>query len=210
VLDPGFIIKVIIISASGALAPGPLTASAVSLGARMGWRAGFNEAVGHTIVELPLVLAIAYGLHYVFQIPIVSAAFGIVGGAFLLFFAYLTFRDALRGNFNVNDALRYGSAIVTGATLSLFNPYFIAWWIGVGTPLIMEAFQSMFLIGIAILYVSHVWLDYAWLTLIASLGSMSRLRVSLYRALLIALAVAITYFGITMLVSSVKIPLSLL
>ncbi len=97
-LGPDFIIKVIVISASGALAPGPLTASAASLGARMGWRAGINEAIGHMTVELPLVLAIAYGLHYIFQIPIISTTFGIVGGgAFLLFFAYLTLRDALRG-----------------------------------------------------------------------------------------------------------------
>lgn len=156
-------------------------------------------------VELPLVLAIAYGLHYIFQIPIISTTFGIVGGAFLLFFAYLTLRDALRGSFNVSDAPRYSSAVVTGAALSLFNPYFIAWWIGgVGTPLIMEAFQSMYLIGIGILYVSHVWLDYAWLTLIASLGSVSRLKISAYRALLMALAIAIAYFGISMIISMVK------
>ncbi|ADN49643.1 LysE family transporter [Vulcanisaeta distributa] len=203
-LGPDFIIKVIVISASGALAPGPLTASAASLGARMGWRAGINEAIGHMTVELPLVLAIAYGLHYIFQIPIISTAFGIVGGAFLLFFAYLTLRDALRGSFNVSDAPRYSSAVVTGAALSLFNPYFIAWWIGVGTPLIMEAFQSMYLIGIGILYVSHVWLDYAWLTLIASLGSVSRLKISAYRVLLMALAIAIAYFGISMIISMVK------
>ncbi|MGC8607153.1 MAG: LysE family transporter [Vulcanisaeta sp.] len=203
-LDPGFIIKVIIISASGALAPGPLTASAVSLGARVGWRAGLNEAVGHMTVELPLVITIAYGLHCIFQIPIVSTVFGIIGGAFLLFFAYLTLKDALRSNFSISDVPKYSSAIITGAALSLFNPYFIAWWIGVGTPLIMEAFQSMYLIGIAILYVSHVWLDYAWLTLMASLGSVSRLKVSVYRALLIILAIAIANFGISMIISLVK------
>ena len=203
-LGPDFIIRVVVISASGALAPGPLTASAASLGARMGWRAGFNEAIGHMTVELPLVLAIAYGLHYVFQIPIVSTTFGIIGGAFLLFFAYLTLRDALRSDFNIDDAPRYNSAIITGAALSLFNPYFIAWWIGVGTPLIMEAFQSMYLIGIAILYISHVWLDYAWLTLMASLGSISRLKVSVYKVLLIVLAIAIVYFGASMLIPLVK------
>jgi threonine/homoserine/homoserine lactone efflux protein len=201
-LGLGFILKVIIISASGALAPGPLTASAASLGARGGWRAGFNEAVGHMTVELPLVLAIAYGLHYIFEIPTVETTFGLIGGAFLLFFAYLTLRDAVK-NPGIKDPPRYGSAIITGAALSLFNPYFIAWWIGIGTPLIMEAFQSMYLIGIAILYTSHVWLDYAWLTLIASLGSLSKVKATTYKALLIALAMAITYFGITMITNTI-------
>ena len=201
-LGLGFILKVIIISASGALAPGPLTASAASLGARSGWRAGFNEAVGHMTVELPLVLAIAYGLHYIFEIPTVETTFGLVGGAFLLFFAYLTLRDALK-NPGIKDPPRYGSAIVTGAALSLFNPYFIAWWIGVGTPLVIEAFQAMYLVGIAILYASHVWLDYTWLTLIASLGSLSKVKATTYKALLIALALAIAYFGITMITNTI-------
>ncbi|KUO79412.1 MAG: lysine transporter LysE, partial [Vulcanisaeta sp. JCHS_4] len=181
---------------------GPLTASAASLGARGSWRAGFNEAVGHMTVELPLVLAIAYGLHYIFEIPTVETTFGLIGGAFLLFFAYLTLRDALKGP-GMKDPPRYGSAIVTGAALSLFNPYFIAWWIGIGTPLIMEAFQAMYLTGIAILYTSHVWLDYAWLTLIASLGSLSKVKTIAYKALLIALAIAITYFGIIMITNTI-------
>jgi len=201
-LGADFILKVIIISASGALAPGPLTASAASLGARGGWRAGFNEAVGHMAVELPLVLAVAYGLHYIFEIPTIEIAFGLISGAFLLFFAYLTFRDALKGP-DTKGPPRYGSAIITGAALSLFNPYFIAWWISIGTPLIMEAFQAMYLAGIAILYTSHVWLDYAWLTLIASLGSLSKVKAPAYKALLIALAVAITYFGITMIANTI-------
>ena len=201
-LGVDFILKVIIISASGALAPGPLTASAASLGARGGWRAGFNEAVGHMAVELPLVLAVAYGLHYIFEIPTIEIAFGLISGAFLLFFAYLTFRDALKGP-DMKDPPRYGSAIITGAALSLFNPYFIAWWISIGTPLIMEAFQAMYLAGIAILYTSHVWLDYAWLTLIASLGSLSKVKATVYKALLTALAIAITYFGITMITNTI-------
>ena len=200
-LDPGFIVKVIVISASGALAPGPLTASAASIGARSGWRGGFNEAIGHMAVELPLVLAIAYGLHYVFQIPAVNIGFGIVGGAFLIFFSYLTLRDALRGVLGANGGYLYGSAVAAGAFLTLFNPYFIAWWIGVGSPLVMYAFQSMYLEGVAIMYASHVWLDYAWLTLVASLGSLSRIRLSLYRVILAALAIAIAYFGVSMLVS---------
>ncbi|WP_069807440.1 LysE family transporter [Vulcanisaeta thermophila] len=196
-----FIAKVIIISASGALAPGPLTASAASLGAMGGWRAGFREAIGHMVVEFPLVLTIAYGLSTVFNNPVVKVFMGLVGGSFLLFFAYLTLRDAVRAGFMGNPSIRYASAMTTGAALSLFNPYFIAWWIGVGTPLIMQAFLTAGLVGILILYASHVWLDYAWLTFVASLGSMSRVRMSVYRGLMIVLGVAIMYFGVSMILN---------
>jgi threonine/homoserine/homoserine lactone efflux protein len=130
-------------------------------------------------------------------------AFGLIGGTFLIFFAYLTFRDAIKVSLTTSDSPRYSSAVATGAFLSLFNPYFIAWWIGVGTPLIMEAFKTMYLVGIGIMYVSHVWLDYVWLTLIATLGSLSRVKVRIYRIILIALAVIITYFGIAMIISTI-------
>jgi len=51
-----FAVLVIVISASGVMAPGPLFAATVSYGLREGTRAGFKMAIGHTIVELPLVI----------------------------------------------------------------------------------------------------------------------------------------------------------
>ncbi len=51
-----------LISFSGALSPGPLTAVAISEGARAGRWAGTKLALGHGLVEIPVVFAIAYGL----------------------------------------------------------------------------------------------------------------------------------------------------
>jgi len=45
-----FAVLVIVISASGVMAPGPLFAATVSYGLRGGVRAGFKMAIGHTIV----------------------------------------------------------------------------------------------------------------------------------------------------------------
>ncbi|MCX7668933.1 MAG: lysine transporter LysE, partial [Anaerolineae bacterium] len=49
-----------LISLSGALSPGPLTALAIGEGARAGRWAGTRLAIGHGLVEIPLVFAIAY------------------------------------------------------------------------------------------------------------------------------------------------------
>jgi threonine/homoserine/homoserine lactone efflux protein len=51
-----------LISLSGALSPGPLTALSISEGARAGRGSGTRLALGHGLVEIPLVFAIAYGL----------------------------------------------------------------------------------------------------------------------------------------------------
>ncbi|MCH2405204.1 MAG: LysE family translocator, partial [Nitrosopumilus sp.] len=57
-----FAVLVIVISASGVMAPGPLFAATVSYGLRKGTRAGLKIAIGHTIVELPLVILLGIGV----------------------------------------------------------------------------------------------------------------------------------------------------
>ena len=56
-----FAILVIVISASGVMSPGPLFATNVVYGLKEGTRAGIKIAIGHTIVELPLVIMLGIG-----------------------------------------------------------------------------------------------------------------------------------------------------
>lgn len=199
-MNPAFAVKVVVVSASGALAPGPLTAATAALGARSGWRAGLAAAIGHTVVELPLVLAIAYGVGGSLASPHARAALGLAGGAFMLLFAALTLKAA-RGGVESRQRAPQGSALATGAALSLFNPFFLMWWLGVGSPLIAEALADG-IQGILQLYVAHVWIDYAWLALVAGLGSAARLDSRAYRSLLAALALLNAYFAASTLASS--------
>ncbi len=201
-MDPAFVAKVVVVSASGALAPGPLTASTAALGARGGWRAGFSVAVGHTLVELPLVLAIAYGVGGALSSPLARALLGAAGGAFMVLFAALTLKAAVAGTgVGAGGAGGFGSALATGAALSLLNPFFIMWWLGVGSPLIAEAVEGGAQ-GLLAFYAAHVWIDYAWLSLVAGLGSVARLNSWAYRALLAALALLMLYFAASTLAAS--------
>ena len=51
-----FAATVIIISASGVMAPGPLFAANIAYGLQGGGKAGIKMAVGHTILKLPLII----------------------------------------------------------------------------------------------------------------------------------------------------------
>jgi len=204
-LDISIILKIMSVSASGAFAPGPLTASSTTLGAKGGWKAGLRLAFGHTIVEFPLVIIIAYGLGTIFQIPWIKFSLGLVGGLFLLFFGWLTVRDALHVKSTDFQAIKpkYNSAFFVGVVLTLFNPYFLAWWIGIGSTLMMEALTSISLFAVVVFYLAHVWLDYFWLILMSTIGSTSRINLKLYRFILAALSLMIFYFGIKMITSTV-------
>ena len=57
-----FAILVIIISASGVMSPGPLFAANITYGLREGVKSGIKIAIGHSIVELPLVILLGIGV----------------------------------------------------------------------------------------------------------------------------------------------------
>ncbi len=192
------------ITPSGALSPGPLSASAVALGALMGPLGGFLAALGHMVVELPYTL-----LLYRFTLLLKSfiARFKVVLNtvvvAFLLYFSYLLLHDSLNlltgsGGFQSSSVIIGGGlldAILVGALLTGFNAYFLIWWLTVGYPLIEESSKLGFR-GFTVMYVSHVWMDYAWLTLLAGGGGAVKLLGSTpYAILLAALALILVVFA---------------
>ena len=60
VLDFG--IEVIVLSASGVLAPGPLFFANLVYGIRLDKWSGIKVASGHMVVELPIIIMLAAGL----------------------------------------------------------------------------------------------------------------------------------------------------
>jgi len=129
----------LVISLSGALSPGPLTALAISEGARAGRWAGIRLALGHGLVEIPLVFAIAYGLGVWLRRPIVGGVIGLVGAAVLLWMGYGLATGAWNGRLklaaapdaSVPGALRWGH-VPGGMMFTLANPYWSLWWATLG------------------------------------------------------------------------------
>ena len=77
-----FLIMAVVVSLSGALAPGPITAAVFAAGTRSR-HAGALTALGHAVIEFPLIVLIVAGLGAVFSQPLVRLAIGGVGGLFL-------------------------------------------------------------------------------------------------------------------------------
>jgi threonine/homoserine/homoserine lactone efflux protein len=207
------LLKVMTISASGAFAPGPLTTAIAAAGIKKGWKAGIHASLGHTVVEFPLVLILSAGVAAIFKNRAAMISIGFIGAFFLLLFGYLTIKDAVRTKIDLTgsvsakaDTGKYAlSPFVTGVALSALNPYFIAWWVGIGTPLISEAMERAGLLGVGMIYVAHVWLDYVWLTFIASIASLGRGRAVLIRIIPMILGLLVIYFGIMMFRSTLRL-----
>jgi threonine/homoserine/homoserine lactone efflux protein len=63
------------------MAPGPVTAAAIGMGTRSRY-AGMLIAIGHGIVEFPLIVLIVLGLGRILKLPTAQIIIGLAGGTF--------------------------------------------------------------------------------------------------------------------------------
>ena len=201
-----FIATVVVVTASGALAPGPLFFANLTHGAKSGARSGFIFSVSHTIVEFSLVMALALGLLTIAHEPIIKLIIGVVGGIALLVFGFLQIRDSLVSKSSAEQSkggMPSKNPLLLGLLFTGLNPYFILWWLFAGLPLIQEALAFASLGGVVLMYVAHIWMDYAWLTATAHLAKkgINLIGTKGYRILILAFGVALVFFGLYFLVS---------
>ncbi len=196
-----FAVLVIVISASGVMAPGPLFAAAVSYGLREGKRAGFKMAIGHTIVELPLVILLGIGVFSLESFPEFRTIISILGAITLFVFAIIQIKTIFGKKELILSKPKQGP-LITGIIFSALNPFFIIWWLAIGFKLISDAMIMWSFAGILIVFVLHIWMDFAWLGTVSFLSSKSSKILSNknYKILMIGLSLMLVYFGITFLV----------
>ena len=196
----GFLGLVIVISASGVMSPGPLFAANITYGLKQGTKAGIKIAIGHSIVELPLVILLGIGIFSLEIFPEFKTIISILGAITLFVFAFMQIKSTLKKNKKSETQLKQGP-IITGVLLSVLNPFFIIWWLTIGLKLISDAMAIWAFVGILIVFVLHVWMDFVWLGSTAFLISKSKKIISNtnYKIIMLALSVILIYFGITFL-----------
>jgi threonine/homoserine/homoserine lactone efflux protein len=200
-----FAIIVIIISASGVMSPGPLFAANITHGLKHGSRAGIKIAIGHSLVELPLVILLGIGMLSLEMFPEFREIISVLGAITLFVFAFIQIKSVLKKNKKTETKLKQGP-IITGILLSALNPFFIIWWLTIGLKLISDAMVIWAFAGILIVFVLHIWMDFVWLGATAFLISKSKKIISNtnYRVIILALSIILIYFGITFLMDVIN------
>jgi threonine/homoserine/homoserine lactone efflux protein len=160
---PMFLASVLLISLSGVLMPGPLFAVTLKR-AEKSKLSGALIALGHGLVEFPLMFLIYFVLS-MFEIPAnVQVAVGLIGGAMMVLMGVQTFRSRNRREEAMVSPMR--DTILAGAYTTAINAGFILWWLTVGTTLVLNA-QLFGLLGFTIFTGVHWFTDFAWYTLAA-------------------------------------------
>ena len=162
-----FLVEAVFISLSGVMAPGPMTAVAMGKGSDYP-HTGALLAVGHGIIEFPLMVGILYGFGVLLSRDGVKAGIALVGGLFLLGMAIGMFRGIKRADARVATTLR--SPVVAGIALSAGNPYFLVWWATVGATLVTRSIE-LGLLGFVLFALLHWMCDLVWLEALSFLSS---------------------------------------
>ena len=145
--------------------PGPMFAVTVAKSYKSQF-AGMQIALGHAIVEIPLILLIYFGFARFFQHELVQFILSVLGGAMLIWLGIGMFKARARV-IEVGKDLPYNS-VVAGVVTSALNPFFILWWATIGGMLIMNSLE--FGITGFVLFIPVHWLcDLVWLSFVSIL-----------------------------------------
>jgi len=198
----GFVITVILLTASGALAPGPLFFQTISQGTKTGARSGLIFSFAHTVVEFSLIMLLAFGLLALKNVVFIRDIIGILGGVVLIIFGIYQVLSLLRKNdLNKKEVVSSHRLFIIGILFTGLNPYFILWWLTVGSNLILLALEFAALAGVIFMFFCHVWMDYVWLIGVAYFAKrgVNAMGTRWYRALIGLFGVILIYFGVLFL-----------
>ena len=160
-----FLASVLLISLSGVLMPGPLFAVTIKKASKSK-AAGALIAVGHGIVEFPLMFLIFFVLSQ-FEIPnVVQVAVGIVGGFLMIFMGLQAYRKRHIQEEAIVELKK--ESVLAGIWTTAANAGFILWWLTIGTTLILNA-KLFGMLGFSVFAGVHWLVDFSWYTVVALL-----------------------------------------
>ncbi|MGQ9543844.1 MAG: LysE family transporter [Candidatus Bathyarchaeia archaeon] len=165
-----FLASVVVISLSGVMVPGPVTAVTITEGRRDG-NAGALVAVGHGIMEVPLMILIYLGFTQLFTHEVVRRGIGFIGGLMLGFMGLQMFKAKERVEYDEVD-VKF-SPVLSGVAATGANPYFFLWWVTVGSALIVNSTIFGFE-GFILFAITHWLCDFFWDLLLSKVVFKSR------------------------------------
>jgi threonine/homoserine/homoserine lactone efflux protein len=155
------LLSVVVISFSGVMMPGPMTAVTLAKSYKSPW-AGTQIALGHAVIEVPMILLIYFGFAQFFQNDIVRLVLSVLGSGMILWLGIIMFRARVEVVEKGKD-LPYNS-FTAGILASVFNPFFLLWWATIGGMLIMRILDFG-TTGLIVFIIIHWSCDLLWLSL---------------------------------------------
>ena len=154
-------LSAVLISLTGVMMPGPVFAVTVAK-SYDDIKAGSFIALGHGVVEFPLMILIYLGFAGFFASGFLRFLVSLIGGVMLIYMAIGMLKVKTSKNFGGGKSIHHNS-LVAGILTTAANPYFFLWWATIGFALIVNT--TIFgLIGFVTFMFAHWLCDFSWYT----------------------------------------------
>ena len=206
----------LIVAFSGALMPGPMLTLVIASVAQKGFWTSVFIVIGHSILELLIVISFYLGVLKYLDNPLVIKIISIVGGAFLVYMAVSIIVSIARKKIKLDlDAKSIAKNLGTkntfiitgkGILISLSNPYWYVWWLTIGATFMVKSVQHSFG-GVAFFYTGHILADFIWYLFVGFLVSTGRrfFNQKIYIGILIVCSLFLLYLGVRFIVDFIFI-----
>ncbi|MCL5292975.1 MAG: LysE family translocator, partial [Actinobacteria bacterium] len=130
-------------------------------------RNGWPNSPECALLELFMVMALAFGLSKLLGAQVVVRAIGVIGGVFLLWMGVGIVKDVIVKKISLSttpgSSTRSGGVLVaSGAATSLSNPYWTLWWATIGVGFLTKSMVQAGTSGLGVFYIGHILGDYVW------------------------------------------------
>ncbi len=194
---------VVLTSLSGVMMPGPMFTVTLAKSLKSPWT-GVWVSLGHAVIEVPLIVLIYFGLAQFFKDVSVQFALSIVGGGMIIWMGVSLFRARREVARGAKDT-RY-NAFTAGILMSGLNPFFLVWWVTVGSLILMN-FLEFSPQGLALFIVVHWLCDFVWLTLVSVsiFKTRSFLSLTVQEWIFTVCSLGLVYFGGNFIYQGIKL-----
>jgi len=120
------------------ISPGPLLALVITETLAHTKKEGFKVAVAPLITDLPIITVSFFIFSRISQFDILMSLISFLGGIFLVYLGYECIRSK---GLNIDIQKRKHESLVKGIIANILNPHPYLFWITVGTPVALKAYQ---------------------------------------------------------------------
>jgi threonine/homoserine/homoserine lactone efflux protein len=155
---------VIVTSLSGVMMPGPMFTVTIAKSLKSPW-AGMLVSLGHAVIEVPLIVAVYFGLKGFFQNEVFQLVLSVLGGGMIIYMGIDLFRAR-------NKIVKEGkdtpyNAFTAGILMSGLNPFFLFWWATVGLQLLLTFTHTVGAWALPFFIIVHWLCDFVWLSAVS-------------------------------------------
>ena len=199
-----------VLALGAVISPGPVSAAIVTQASQRGWIVGPLVAMGHSFLELLIVVLITYGLTTTLAIPGIQAVIAVIGGILLLWMGGAMILDVGRKRIQlthpaeIKPALNNQQLIRLGMVATASNPFWYAWWVTVAAGYLLQA-QALSYSAVGAFYLGHISADFAWDTLLSTVigGSRHWITPKIYSGLILVCGGFLIYLGVVFLLEGI-------